>query len=131
MALEREPVPRQPEITELRRELRDRRHLGLILELLIVQRNLRSGVRQRRIRIGRDQQEGLRPEPARADAGDLGEQLISAEAQRADDARGERVLGEVTGWVLHQFFSSPPMMPPIASPPELEELPPDSCTGGW
>ena len=45
------------------------------------------GVGQARVRIGRDQQERLRSQPARADAGDVGEQLVAVEAERADDAR--------------------------------------------
>jgi hypothetical protein len=74
-ALERKPVTRQPQVPELRRELDERRGLGLVLELGVVQRDLGAGVRQRRVGVRRDQQERLPPEASGADAADVGQQL--------------------------------------------------------
>jgi hypothetical protein len=42
-----------------------------------MKRDLGTGVGKRRVRFGRNQQEGVWPEPAGADAGDVDEQLVS------------------------------------------------------
>ena len=56
---------------------------------------LGAGVGHRRVGVRRDQQERLRPQPPGPDARDVGEQLVATEAEGADDARRERVLGDV------------------------------------
>jgi hypothetical protein len=95
VALERQAVARQPQVPELGRQLHERPHLGLILEPGVMQRDLGAGVRQRRIRIGGDQQEDLGADPARPHPGNVGEQLIAADAQRADDARRQGMALEI------------------------------------
>ncbi len=135
-ALERQPVARQPQVAELRGELGERGRLGLVAQPRLVQRDLRAGVGQRRVGIGRDQQERLRPEPARADAGDVGQQLVAAEAERADDARRQRVARRDVradeahrDSVVEQAADDAADQPP---PPARWELPPaPSATGGW
>ena len=134
MALERQAVAGQTQVAELRSQLREREHLGLFADSRLVQGDLRAGVREVRVGIGSDQQERLRPEPAGTDAGDVGEQLVAAEAERPDDPRRKRIAREMSGCERHrQLFSKPPTMPPSRSPPPSRcALPPEpSATGGW
>jgi hypothetical protein len=63
-----------------------------------MQRDLGPGVREVRIGLGGDQQEGLRAESSRAHSGDLDEQLVAAEAQCPDDPRRERLAEKVACW---------------------------------
>ena len=97
-----------------------------------MQRDLGAGVREVRVGIGRHEQERLRAESAGADTGDVGEQLVAAEAERPDDPGRERVAREMSWCERHrQFFSRPPTMPPSRSPPPSRcALPPEPSADG-
>jgi hypothetical protein len=71
--------------------LHDGRDFGVISHTTVVQRDLRPGIRERRIRVRRDQQKRMLAEPAGTHPGDLRQELIALEAERADDPRGQRI----------------------------------------
>jgi hypothetical protein len=101
VAFRRQPVSRQPQEPQLRRELREGDHLDLVAKARLVQRDLRADIWDSRVGIGRHQQERLPAESPGAHTRDVGEQLIAAQAKRADYSRRERVRCQETGWVDH------------------------------
>jgi hypothetical protein len=70
-ALEGQAIAGQPQVAELGRQLHERRSLGVILQMRLVQRELRAGVGQRRVGLRRHEQERMRTQPAGAHAADV------------------------------------------------------------
>jgi len=93
-ALERQAIPRQSQVAELRGQLLIGEGFALSAEPRLVQGDVRHLVGRTGIGLGRDQQEHLRasrPAPRRR----CRRVLIAGERQRADDPRGQRVFLEV------------------------------------
>src|SRR5436305_12942884 len=68
----------------------------------MVQRYLPARVGQRRVRIGRHDQERLRPQATRPHARDLAKELVAAQPERPEDPWREWVGCQMSSWVSHR-----------------------------